>query len=351
MHIFKRFALERKALFIRVAAILLTLAIGVLLLSQTVFAQTTYVITDGSRVLIHTTSATDPKDVLGEAGLELGADDTYTTQSGAGTAEIQIQRGQAIRIDYYGEVMEVVSNGETVGQLLQRLNLSFGTDDTISASLEAETFDGMELVIARVIRLDETYSAVLHHEVTYCSDPSLPLGTEKVLTEGTDGEMLCTATVTYVNGRETERTVLSQTVTRQPVAELIAVGTFVEDPNSDILEQLPVITENTITLSTGEVLTYSGMRVCYATAYCDKGLTATGTQARVGEIAVDPKVIPYGTRMFIMSEDGEYIYGIATAEDCGSKDHIYGSRIDLHMDTYYECRQFGARDCLVFFLS
>ena len=351
MHIFKRFALDRKALFIRVAAILFTLAIGVLLLSQTVFAQTTYVITDGSRVLIHTTSATDPEDVLGEAGLELGADDTYTTQSGTGTAEIQIQRGQAIHIDYYGEPMDVVSTGETVRQLLTRLNLSWDADDTISAALDADTFDGMELAIARVTRMEQTYSAALHHDTSYCSDPSLPLGTEKVLIPGADGEMLCTATVTYVNGRETERSILTQTVTRHPVEELVAVGTAVEDPNSDILSQLPVITDNTITLSTGEVLTYSGMRICYATAYCDKGLTATGTQARVGEIAVDPRVIPYGTRMFIMSEDGEYIYGIATAEDCGSKEHIYGSRIDLHMDTYYECRQFGARDCLAFFLS
>ena len=76
MHKIKRLALERKVLFIRVAAILLPLAIALLLLSQTAFAQTTYVITDGSRVLVHTTSATNPEAVLGEAGLKLGADDT-----------------------------------------------------------------------------------------------------------------------------------------------------------------------------------------------------------------------------------------------------------------------------------
>ena len=109
--------------------------------------------------------------------------------------------------------------------------------------------------------------------------------------------------------------------------------------------------EDAIILPTGEVLTYSDMLVSLATAYCDKGLTATGTQARVGAIAVDPKVIPYGTRMFILTKDGEYIYGIATAEDCGSKKFIYGTRIDLHYDTEYECRQFGARMCWVYFLS
>ena len=98
------------------------------------------------------------------------------------------------------------------------------------------------------------------------------------------------------------------------------------------------------------MLTYSRVISSLATAYCDKGLTATGTQARVGAIAVDPEYIPYGTRMFILSKDGEYIYGIATAEDCGSKEHIYGSRIDLHYDTEEECVQFGARMCWVYVL-
>ena len=78
------------------------------------------------------------------------------------------------------------------------------------------------------------------------------------------------------------------------------------------------------------------------------GITATGTQARVGAIAVDPKVIPYGTRMFIVSEDGKYIYGEATAEDCGGL--IKGNRIDLYFDTLRECNTFGVRMCQVYFL-
>ena len=75
MHKDKQNTAERKNLFIRVAAIFIPVAVALLLLSQQVFAQTTYVITDGSRVLVHTTTATDPVIVLGEAGLELGADD------------------------------------------------------------------------------------------------------------------------------------------------------------------------------------------------------------------------------------------------------------------------------------
>lgn len=349
MHKIKRLALERKVLFIRVAAILLPLAIALLLLSQTAFAQTTYVITDGTQVLVHTTSATDPETVLGEAGLKLGADDTYTTQAVDGGSEICIRRGQRIRIDYYGELIEASSIGENVQELLKRLNLSWNADDSISLPLETQTYDGMELSIASVIHQEQTYTSVLPHETVYCSDASLPEGEEKILTQGVDGQMICTARVTYVNGKETQRQVLSEQVVSQPVTEFVARGTALE-PETEA-EQKPIIGDGIITLPTGEVLTYTGVITSLATAYCDKGTTATGTQARVGAIAVDPRVIPYGTRMFIVSADGEYIYGIATAEDTGSRKHIIGTRIDLYFDTKAECVQFGNRDCLVYFLG
>ena len=331
------------------SCMLLSVLCAALFLTQPAYAQTTYVITDGSRVLVHTTSATDPRAVLGEAGLELDEHDTYTAQSADGTAEIQVHRGHRVYIDYYGQWTQAVSNGETVGDLLTRLRLSPGTGDTVSPAADQPTYEGLEIRVARVEYLDQAYTSVIPHTTTYCADPSLPEGTEKVLIEGADGELSCTATVTYINGEETDRLVLSEDVTRQPQDALIAVGCALEveeEPSA-----LPVITDSTITLPTGEVLTYDGVITSLATAYCDKGLTATGTQARVGAIAVDPRYIPYGTRMFIMSKDGEYIYGIATAEDCGSLEHIVGTRIDLHFDTREECRLFGARDCLVYFLS
>jgi len=60
-------------------------------------------------------------------------------------------------------------------------------------------------------------------------------------------------------------------------------------------------------------------------------------------------VIPYGTRMFIIANDGSYVYGIATAEDCGGS--IKKDRVDLYYPTHGECIQFGRRDCTVYFLG
>lgn len=347
--------LKRQDLLIKImaAAILLVSTIG--LLSQTASAQTTYVITDGGRVMVHTTYETDPEQVLNEAGLALDTDDIYTTQSGSGVSEIKVQRGQTVTIDNCGNQMEIGTYGETVESLLTRLEVPVDGDTEVSVPLDTMTYDGMELQVSRTVRNVEVYSTTIAYETIYCEDATLPTGTEEVLTEGVDGQLQCTASVVYVDGEETSRTVLSETVLQQPVNAVVAVGTGeAVQTKAEADTDAPIIGDGIITTSTGEVLTYTKVMQVVATGYnktnagCDD-YTATGTLARVGAIAVDPRMIPYGTRMFIVSNDGEYVYGIATAEDCGGS--IKGNRIDLYFDTNYECFQFGIRDCTVYILG
>lgn len=352
MHKSKRFVLKRKTLFIRAAALVVPLICVLLLLSQTALAQNTYVITDGSRVVVHTTYASDPAAVLDEAGLELGADDTYTTQEGEGVSEITVRRSQSVRIDYCGEVLQAATYGETVESLLNRMNVPLGGDTAVSVPLDTMTYDGMELSVSRILTAVESYTLRIPYNTNRCYDPNLPVGTEVVLTQGESGQAVCTASVVYKNGVETSRTLLTQTVAQQPVDAVIAVGTNTDIAAKARQANAPVIGDGVIVTPTGEVLTYTGVVEMLATAYhCEGyvGTTAIGTVARVGAIAVDPSVIPYGTRMYIVSNDGEYVYGIATAEDCGGL--IKGNRVDLFYDTEAECWQFGARDCQVYILG
>jgi 3D (Asp-Asp-Asp) domain-containing protein len=82
------------------------------------------------------------------------------------------------------------------------------------------------------------------------------------------------------------------------------------------------------------------------TAYCGgrcSGRTALGWQAGYGIVAVDPRVIPLRTRLYIPG------YGYAVAGDTGGS--IRGSRIDLGFNTYRDARQFGRRDILVYILQ
>ena len=317
-------------------------------LGKTAYART-YVIRDGHRVVTYTTFATDPTEVLSAAGLHLEAGDTYTREKDA----ITVRRGQKVTVRYYGRQMEVRTYGETVGGLLTRLNLPVEPEDTLSHPMSAETSDGMELRVDRITSSRETYVAAVAHETRYCGDDTLPQGERQVLVSGRDGELLCTAHVTYVNGEEEDRQVLTQRVLSAPVTEVVALGT-------GAVEEVPeeagglVIGGGYITLPTGEVLTYTGTATIRATAYthtdagCDL-VTATGTTVHRGTVAVDPRYIPYGTRMFIVSNDGEYVYGISVAEDCGGD--IKGDRMDLYFPTHYECIQFGRRVCTIYFLG
>ena len=216
----------------------------------------------------------------------------------------------------------------------------------VSAEVAAEV--GAE----RILREEQTYTAVLPHETQYCYSDVLPEGMRQVMTKGRDGELLCTALVTYMDGEEISREKLSQRVTVNPVTEVIAVGTGL------LAEGMAAagvtIGDGTIVLPTGEKLTYTDTMQVRATGYthtdagCDR-ITATGTTVRIGTVAVDPRYIPYGTRMFIVSNDGSYIYGISVAEDCGGA--IKKDRVDLYFPTTRECFQFGRRDCTIYFLG
>ena len=355
---FNHFAVKRDSLLIRIVAMFLLAAAAFALLSQTVFAQTTYVITDGDRVVVHTSSATDPAAVLDEVGLELDQEDIYTTLPGTGVSEINVRRGKSVTIEHNGGQLQVAAYDETVEQLLERLNISIGGNTQISMPLDSVIYDGMVLTVSRTVRNVETYTVPVPFETVYQDDPSLAAGTQKVITQGKDGQNQCVASVLYESGEEISRVVMSETVLQAPVNQVIAVGTAVEEPvveePTPIGGPMPEIGDGIITLASGEVLTYTGTMQVLATGYnktnegCDDW-TATGTLARVGAIAVDPRMIPYGTRMFIVSNDGAYVYGIATAEDCGGS--IKGNRIDLYFDTNYECFQFGRRDCTIYILG
>ncbi len=85
----------------------------------------------------------------------------------------------------------------------------------------------------------------------------------------------------------------------------------------------------------------------YTTERQTNKITATGAIAQVGIVAVDPSVIPLGTKLYIVSANGSWVYGYAVAGDTGVK----GQSIDLFFDTYDECINFGVRTATVYILN
>ena len=363
-----RNAKRKTTQLMRYLAVFLAVIGVVVLLSQTAFAKNTYLINDGNRVLIHSTYATDPEQILNEAGLPLGKDDIYTTHNGPVMPEITVQRKQLVTVIYGDRALEISTYGETVETLLKRLGLILTPSEVVSLPLSTPTYNGMVVTISRAIETEETYTTTLPYSVTYCYDASLEEGEQVILTPGVDGQLLCTAKVYCLDGKEINRVVTSEIVTRQPVNAVIALGTHVEQPTPAPMpndpeasapgnsiptpDGMPVIGNGVITTPEGDLLKYTKKLDVVATAYScngEPGYTYSGTPARVGAIAVDPSFIPLGTRMYIVSNDGEYIYGIATAEDIGGS--VKGNIIDLYFNTFDECWAFGMRECTVYLLG
>jgi len=351
MDLLTPFVLRRKGSFVKILATFLAVVCLVGSLSQTAQAENTYVITDGDAVVVHTTYASDPAKVLKEAGVALSAEDTYTTESVDGVSEIKVQRVQSITVHCGDQVLQTTGYGETLEALFVRLGILVDESVVVSLPMDTVTYDGMVVSVERHSGSTESYTVEVPYETAYCDDPTLPLGEQKVLVTGKVGQMLCTANVTYVNGKETCRNVYQQTVTVEPVKQVVAVGT---GEKLGQISDKPIIGDGFIVMPSGEVLTFLRKDTFVATAYthmdegCDE-ITANGAPVKWGVVAVDPKVIPYGTRMFIVSDDGAYVYGLSTAEDCGGA--IQNKRLDLYMPTLEEAFQFGIRSCTVYFLG
>lgn len=262
---------------------------------------------------------------------------------------------EQVTVVYHGELMRTRAREETLDQLLQRLNLQPEANDVLTHDPGTVITGGMTVRIDSIVKRREQYTTTIPYETSTCNDPDLPEGVWEVLIPGVDGELLCLAEVCYVNGKETERKVLSEIQTIAPVTEVVAWGTKPVPEREPIDPKgIPIIEDGFIRLPTGEVLTYSRTGTVRASAYThtDEGcdfITSTGSRVHVGTVAVDPRYIPYGTRMFIMARSGSYVYGISEAEDCGGA--IKGDRVDLYLPTYEACMEFGRRVCTVYYLD
>lgn len=120
--------------------------------------------------------------------------------------------------------------------------------------------------------------------------------------------------------------------------------------------------EGVLETANGDLIEYEGYLELEATAYCScyeccgkhpgnkwYGITATGTRAKVGTIAVDPRVISLGTKVYVEGLYGANNYGYAVAEDTGGA--IKGNIIDLYFNTHAETVVWGRQQVRVYILK
>lgn len=355
-----------KSYVFRILAIAVMIAVTALSFTLPALAQNKYVIHDGDNVIVYRSNSEDPQEVLKEVGLELGHSDTYTTHTNEGVSEIRINRVQMISVFCDGQMFVVGSYGETVGEVLNALQIELGDIDRVSCSLDTPTRDGLEIHVTRVEIKEVEREEIVAHQTTVYEDATLAPGEEVVLVEGSDGITLVRANVTYENGIEVRQEVLSEQIVKTAVDGLILRGvdrSVKQQENSGDAgyklsgEYAPdgvgaAVVSETGGIVPGTGLEYTKVLEFTATSYtCEgyTGITASGTVAEHGTVAVDPRLIPLGTKMYIVSSDGEFVYGTCVARDTGAA--IKGNIVDLYYETEEECYEFGRRNVKIYILK
>jgi len=283
-------------------------------------------------------------------------DDIFLTDGSAGLVsrtsgnDLALTAGTQVTVRHQDETFSTEALDETVSQLLERLDIQ---PSPLEMTSVAQLDGTLEICVDSEFVFYEHISTVNEHETIYKTNSKKPSWQETVLQEGSDGEHTEIYEVIYQDGRQTARQLID-VVDTEPVPTIIERGTKENFANNgDRVASISTAADGsgTITLENGEVLTFKETRTMKGTAYTTGGSigtrTASGTTVHVGVVAVDKNVLPLGTKMYIVSNDGEYVYGFAIAEDTG----VRGNMLDLYMDTYRECIQFGVRECTAYILD
>lgn len=270
-----------------------------------------------------------------------------------------------VEVVLYGkQKISVYSADTTVGELLDKLSLTIGENDVVSVALDADITSDMSIAIDRHETKVYTETKVIPFETEKKDNAKLTKGTENVVTKGVNGEVLRTITEKYINGVLVSSELTSEEITKEAVNEIIEVGTAevkAEAPkkpasgsNSSSQNNTSSVTPNAngkggvFTDSKGNSYEYLYYIDVIATAYgySAGSVTATGKKVAKGMMAVDPKIIPYGTRCYVTGSYGDM--GVLVAEDCGA---FKGNRIDIFLGDDYSCIQFGRRSMRVYILA
>jgi uncharacterized protein YabE (DUF348 family) len=221
---------------------------------------------------------------------------------------------------------EIQCSGTTICDLLDQCGIVHGPLDRIEPSPDTLLKPGMHVTVTKVETLDiKARKEIQPPEITQ-PDSSLRRGESQEVTPGKAGIVEETTRVFYRNGQETQRFPVESKVLVQPEQRVTRIGTQF----GPMLVSRGGITRSTMTMV---ATAYDpGPGSCGASA---DGLTATGAIARKGVCAVDPRVIPLGTRLWVEG------YGYAIACDVGGA--IKGNRIDVCFDTRSEALRWGRR--------
>lgn len=309
-------------------------------------------------------------DALKAANIKVEDTDSVTPSTGTAlepNMKIKIQRWCKISVNDGGKTTSQEVPEGTVAEALEFLGIKLSANDKVNVKLDSNVEDNLKIKIDRVTyRTVQTQKSIDFKTVEKETD-ELYTGETEINTEGSKGKQVITSQETYINGKLTETKKIATNTTKKAVNKVVLVGTATRPELSK-----PSDSENYFLKNASDSASFSsndaeqtftdmnGNTVKYLRSYTGSGtayyapagaLTASGRPAQVGNVAVNSNIIPLGSKLYIVSNDGQVCYGYATAADTGGALFDGSAIVDLFYNTLDECTQFGRRDVTVYVIE
>lgn len=324
--------MSRKPLFSR-KKLVLGAVLAALLISVSGFVwghKNVQVIADGNCISVSTMNS-DPVKILKQAGVVLEEKDEYrlSTRIVEDHTAITVYRAVPVRVTYKGKGQELLTGKPTVGELMAEMGLD-GDQVKVSPARDTKITKDVEIKVVDITEKITERSETENFEIVRQPDATMERGQEEVAEYGENGEKIVKVREHFEDGVKVSEEVLEENIIKPARPQVIKVGA-----------------RDTVDTSRG-AMRFKRAVYMEATAYLPSdgngdGITATGMVARHGVVAVDPNVIPLGTRLYIPG------YGVAVAGDTGGA--IRGNIIDLCMENYGDAINFGRRGVKVYILE
>ena len=298
---------------------------------------------EGSRVVI---TLSDAPYLTLEGQDVMWMDPSVAEEEEEETVEEAFPFSVEISADGLSTLLQVTEPDVTVSDAIQQAGVTVGKLDRVSAELDAPVTEGMLVQVDRVAYEEFTVTESISYKTTYRYSCVLKPGATKVDVSGRNGEKVITYRKSIVNGEVVSTDKVDEEVTKKARNKVILKGSEYGTP----ISKTPSGT--TIKLdSKNQPTSYSRVIYGSCTAYHGDTRTSTGRKPGVGVVAVDPREIPYGSVLWIVSKDGSFVYGYAIAGDTGGFIHNSNTVVDLYMDSVVEMNTFGRRNLNVYVIK
>lgn len=330
----------KKNLYIYSILLLVLCVVGVGCIIYNIALDKVTLVVDG-KTIEYKTLGSNVAGIIKENGIQLGSADVVKPSLDTQVFEgihIEILRAFPVTIKTSSKQIEYYTVESSVRDILANAQVNYDQDDRVVPDLDKVIASSQEIQVIDVTTKVITQQVKINSGVEYRKDKSLERGVQKVLQEGQDGIKERQVRIVYENGKEQKRYIIGEKIIKEKINAIIALGI---KPIVRVLET-----------SRGSYR-YLEMKVMDSTAYspgpescgiyAKYGRTYTGKKAGFGLVAVDPRVIPLGTKLYIEG------YGRAEAADIGGA--IKGNRIDLCFETYREAIMYGRKKVKVYILE